>query len=221
MTDSAFIFDMDGTLVDNMAWHMETWFSILEDLRIGMDAEEFHRRLAGRTNEAIFRALLGDAIPSEEATRRGEEKETRYRERYRRHQQPIPGLTTLLEAARDQGVALAVATSADPPNIDFTLDGCGLRRFFGVVVGGREVANAKPAPDLFLEAARRLGVAPGRCLVFEDTRSGLAAARRAGMAAVAITTSLERATLHGLAGVRRVVDDYRDSKVPELLAILD
>ena len=220
MTDAAFIFDMDGTLVDNMAWHLETWFSICDELGIDMDEEQFHRRLAGRTNEVIFHALLGDAISPAEAIRRGEEKEARYRELYRRHQRPVAGLIPLLEDARGQGVALAVATSADPPNIDFTLDGCALRGFFPVVVGAREVEHPKPAPDLFLEAAKRLGVAPERCLVFEDTRSGVEAARRAGMTAVAITTSLDRPTLAGLAGVRRVLDDYHDCEVPDLLAIL-
>ncbi len=207
-------------MVDNMRWHMQTWFAILDELGIDMDAEQFHRRLAGRTNEAIFAEVLGDAMSPAEATRRGMAKEARYRALFGPHQRPIPGLTDLLEAAGEQGVALAVATSADPPNIEFTLDGCDLRRFFSVVVGGGEVAHAKPAPDLFLEAAERLGVAPGRCLVFEDTSSGLEAARRAGMATVAITTSLDRETLSELAGVRRVIDDYRDCSVTELLALL-
>jgi beta-phosphoglucomutase family hydrolase len=213
----AFIFDMDGTLVDNMRWHMQTWFQLGAELGLTLEEGDFHTRLAGRTNEAIFAALLGEAITPAEATRRGEEKEARYRELYAPHQAPIAGLVELLVAARGAGVHLAVATSADPPNIDFTLDGCDLRRRFEVVVGGREVARAKPEPDLFLEAARRLGVEPAACTVFEDTRSGLEAARRAGMRAVAISTSLDRPTLAALPGVGRVIEDYRGLTVESLV----
>jgi beta-phosphoglucomutase len=114
-------------------------------------------------------------------------------------------------------VKLAVATSAPPANIVFTLDDLDLRRHFDTVVGAADVARGKPHPDVFLKAAEKLGVDPRACIVFEDAPMGVEAARRAGMKAVVITTTLPADAFREFDNVVRIVEHYEDLNVGDLL----
>ena len=107
-----------------------------------------------------------------------------------RHLRPLIGLPEFLQQARAAGMRLGVATAADLVNAAFVLEGIGLRQVFDVIVTADDITRGKPDPEIFLLAAQRLGVPPGRCLVFEDAPMGIEAARRAGMLAVALTTSI-------------------------------
>jgi beta-phosphoglucomutase len=113
-----------------------------------------------------------------------------------------------------------VATSAPPPNIVFTLDELDLRRHFDTVVGAADVRQGKPHPDVFLKAAEKLGVDPADCIVFEDAPMGVEAARRAGMRAVVITTTLPAEAFSEFDNVIAIVSDYAGFDVDGLLATL-
>ena len=101
------------------------------------------------------------------------------------------GLQRLIESLRHDGIPMALATSAPKLNVEHTLAELDLADAFPIIVRGDEVARGKPAPDVFIEAARRLGVAPADCLVFEDAPMGIEAAQAAGMRVVALTTSFQ------------------------------
>jgi beta-phosphoglucomutase len=105
----------------------------------------------------------------------------------------MKGLQQLIEQLAADRIPMALATSAPQPNVVHTLAELGLDEAFPIIVRGDEVARGKPAPDVFLEAARRLGVAPKGCLVFEDAPMGIEAAQAAGMPVVALTTSFQQA----------------------------
>jgi beta-phosphoglucomutase family hydrolase len=190
-TYRAAIFDMDGTLVDNMAYHQQTWTQMLAEMGHAISAEEFMRRTAGWTNREILRELVNPDISDEDIGAFAHRKENAYRELYRPHLAALAGALPFLDALRARGVKLAVATSAPTDNIDFTLDGAGLREKFDAVVGAADISRGKPDPEIFLKAADRLGVPPEACLVFEDATAGIEAARRAGMRVVVITTTLD------------------------------
>lgn len=212
----AFIFDMDGTLVDNMAYHAQAWLTLLEELGSPLDGETFLRRTAGLRNPEIAQLLLGSAgVGSSRQIRLFQRKEALYRSLYAPHQRPLPGLLAFLAEAERRGIPMAVATSAPPENIPYTLDGLDIRGYFRVVVGGDDVARGKPHPDGFLRAAELLGVEPAACLVFEDSLNGLEAARRAGMSAVALTTTHTAEELAPHAA--RVVADFRPLHLTELI----
>jgi beta-phosphoglucomutase family hydrolase len=217
MTQSAFIFDMDGTIVDNMAFHTDSWLAFFERHGKTYDADAFFRETAGAQGREILRERLGHEISEDEIAVLAHEKDELYREMYGPHRSAIQGFEDFVAAARARGVKLAVATSAPPANIVFTLDELDLRRHFDAVVGAADVARGKPHPDVFLKAAETLGVDPAHCVVFEDAPMGVEAARRAGMKAVVITTTLPAAAFAEFDNVVRIVEHYEDVNVGDLL----
>lgn len=217
---TAFIFDMDGTLVDNMAFHGQIWVEYLADLGIDLDKERFHREAAGKTNPDILRYLVNPGLTDAEAHEMGERKEQIYRDQARGRLPAVSGLHAFLAQARALGVRLAVGTSAGQSNIDFILGELGLSETFEVVVGGAQVARGKPFPDLFLAVAERLGLPPAACLVFEDALAGLEAAHRAGMQSVALATTLPAEELAAQAGVIAVARDFTGLNAGELVGQL-
>jgi beta-phosphoglucomutase len=214
----AFIFDMDGTIVDNMAYHTKSWLEFFARRGKLYEADAFFRETAGAQGREILRARLGPDVSDEDIAALALEKDALYRDLYGPHRAAIDGLDQLVTGARQRGVKLAVATSAPPLNIVFTLDELELRARFDTVVGAVDVARGKPHPDVFLKAAERLGVDPAACIVFEDAPMGVEAARRAGMRAVVITTTLPAQAFADYENVIRVVNDYADLSVDDLCA---
>jgi beta-phosphoglucomutase family hydrolase len=204
----AFIFDMDGTIVDNMAYHTRSWIDFFEQRGMAIDADEFFRTTAGRQGKEIIRAHLGEHLPDDAVSALNLEKEAVYRELYGPHRKSVAGFDALIARARTAGVKLAVATAAPVANIEFTLDGLDLRRHFDAVVGAADVARGKPHPDGFLLAAERLGVPPSACIVFEDAPLGVEAARNAGMRCVVLTTTLPAAAFAAFDNVIAIVSDF-------------
>lgn len=194
----AVIFDIDGTLVDNMALHAEA-FSVFAG-RHGLPplGPGDRARLDGRRNSEIFPILFHRDVPREEWQAYEAEKEGLYREISRGRLVPMAGLLRLLARLTADAVPMALATSAPEPNVVHTLDEIGLADRFPVIVRGDQVARGKPAPDVFIEAGRRLAVPADRCLVFEDAPMGIVAAHAAGMPVVALTTSFDAAHFAGL-----------------------
>lgn len=212
----AFIFDMDGTIVDNMAYHTRSWVEFFQRRGRSIDPDEFFRKTAGRQGREIMRLYMGEHLTDEEVKLLNEEKEAVYRELYAPHRATITGFDDLLVKAKACDVALAVATSAPNANIDFTLDGLNLRRHFDVVVGAVDVARGKPEPDAFLLAAERCGAQPGNCIVFEDAPIGVEAARRAGMRCVVLTTTLPAEAFAEYENVIHIVSDFSQLTIDEL-----
>ncbi|WP_375767849.1 HAD family phosphatase [Archangium gephyra] len=218
MALAAAIFDLDGTLVDNLPFHVQAWVAMSRALGVETPAERFERDFNGWRNEEIFPALLGRPVPAEELARLSEQKESHYRALYAPHLTPLRGARELLVRLRDAGVRLAVASAGPRPNRAFVLDGLQLRPFFSQVIGAEDVTRGKPAPDLFLAAARALGVDPAACVVFEDAVHGIHAARAAGMFAVGVAT-LTPADILRDAGAHWVTSDFASlpADVEELL----
>ncbi|MAT99145.1 MAG: beta-phosphoglucomutase [Anaerolineaceae bacterium] len=213
----ALIFDMDGTIVDNMGVHTAVWLDVLAEFGVEITAAEFQATMAGMTSLETLRKLVNPEMTDTQAAEIARRKEEQYREQYRAAMQPVRGLLSLLQEARRAGMSLAVATAAGNDNIDFVMNGLALWDSFDAVVGADDVERGKPHPDLFLLAAERIGVPPEHCLVFEDALTGLEAARRAGMAAVAVTTSHNIDEVAHLPQVRQVIPDFTHVTVADFL----
>lgn len=204
----AFILDMDGTLVDNMGFHLRAWTAFLADLGVEISPQAFLRRTGGMQNPQILRMMLGEDLSEAEIAAHAAQKEAVYRDLYRPHLEPVGGAIDFIEQARERGVPIALATSANQPNVDFVLGGLGIEDLFDAVVSAEDVERGKPHPEMFRTAAERLEVEPGRCLAFEDSAAGIEAAHRAGMAAIALATTHRENELRDLAGVVEVVEDF-------------
>ncbi|MGE3273983.1 MAG: HAD family hydrolase [Vicinamibacterales bacterium] len=194
----AVIFDLDGTLVDNMALHAEAFAVFATRHGLPPLTHEDRARLDGRRNSEIFPILFGRELPREEWQAYEAEKESLYREVSRGRLAPMPGLRDLLDRLAAAGIRMAVATSAPEPNVLHTLAEIGLPGAFPIVVRGDQVGRGKPAPDVFIAAADALACPAAACLVFEDAPMGITAARAAGMPVVAVTTSFTASHLMGL-----------------------
>lgn len=183
----AFIFDMDGTIVDNMHIHTEAWGQMLAENGVEMNAHDFLVKTAGKTNREIMPTVFGE-ISDERITELGNRKETLYQEMFLPHRKPIDGLIEFLTEAKNLGIKMAVATAAPNTNVEYILDGLDLRKFFDAVTTAEDVTNGKPDPEFFLKSAEKVNVAPENCIVFEDAIGGFEAAHRAGMKSIGIAT---------------------------------
>jgi beta-phosphoglucomutase family hydrolase len=214
----AFIFDMDGTIVDNMSFHVKSWLEFFQRRGQQIDADDFFRNTAGRQGHEIMSTYMGAHLSKEESAALDFEKEELYRELYAPHLAPTAGFVDFIARAKAAGIKLAVATAAPTENIDFTLDGLDLRKEFNAIAGAADVARGKPNPDVFLLAAERAGTLPANSIVFEDAPLGVEAARRAGMRAVVLTTTLPAEAFMEFDNVIAVVRDFSELDVDELFA---
>ena len=189
------VFDLDGTLTDNMVWHAEAFGLFLRRHGLPEMTMAMRQRLDGKRNSEIFPILFERELTIDELRAFAEEKESAYRELSRARLQPLPGALALLERLAARGIGVAVATSAPEKNVAHTLSAIGLADRIGVITRSDAVPRGKPFPDVFLGAARELGVAPESCLAFEDAPVGVAAARSAGMRCAAITSTFSAETL--------------------------
>ena len=185
----ALLFDLDGTLIDSMPHHHDAWVLWHDKRGLTLDGDTFFTTTAGRSNAEI----LADMLPGSSAAdidTMADEKETLYREIAARSLGLIAGAHAFVMQARDAGLRLAVCTASTPQNMRLAFDRFGIDAWVETVTSPADGLRGKPHPDIFLEAARRLGVPPAACLVFEDAPLGIEAARRAGMRAFALTTTL-------------------------------
>ena len=182
----AVLWDMDGTLVDSRDRHWRSWQEVLAAEGVAVSEAQFLATF-GQRNDTILRGWLGAEAEPERVRRIGEAKEAAYRRLVvERGLAPLPGAADWLRRLDEAGWRQAVASSAPRLNVEFVLRVLGLERRFRALVAAEDVKAGKPAPDVFLAAAARLGVQPGRCVVVEDAEAGIEAARRAGMSSVGV-----------------------------------
>lgn len=213
------IFDMDGVLVNNMSVHFEAFAAMAE--RYNLTAEEGvdFTHLNGRGNDDIIGALFPPHIIAEKGVEAlAAEKEALYREIYAPKIAPVAGLRELLAEIRNAGLRCAVGSSGPRVNVDFVLDRCAIEPYFDVRISGDMVTRCKPDPEIFLTAASRLGIATEDCLVFEDAKAGIAAAKAAGMKVIALTTTHTREQLSP-AEPDLIVSDFTEVSLEQIHAL--
>jgi beta-phosphoglucomutase-like phosphatase (HAD superfamily) len=215
----ALIFDMDGTMVDSMPWHAKAWIEFARRRGLQLDVDDLMRRTTGRNAFECACELMGGEVTEAESAEITHEKESIYRELFGLVFAEVDGFGGFSRAAAARGLKIAVGTAGDRYNIAFVMDRIRMEPPPMAIVGGDEGFSGKPTPEIFLEAARRIDVAPARCVVFEDAPFGIEAARRAGMRAVAICTTHSAKELDGphVIAAARNYDELIDSHFLETL----
>lgn len=183
------IFDMDGVLFDTERIYQQTWHELAQEHRVELGAG-FLKTISG-TNGERMRRVVEEYYQVPDGTAVVEECMKRMQKKLSQHVPVKDGVREILEFFRERGVRMAVASSSFPRQIEANLRGAGLREYFDAVVSGTEVKLGKPAPDIFLRAAERIGCRPGDCFVFEDSENGVRAGHAAGCITVMIPDLIE------------------------------
>jgi beta-phosphoglucomutase-like phosphatase (HAD superfamily) len=190
----AFIFDLDGTIVLSHPTHFEAYEKLFDDFGIKWDFDEFNDVFVGTGSPNIIRSVLGRNNIKDFDVKALVNKKIDY-----------------FGQINVRGGKKAIASGSSKKSIIEMLKNIGISDEFDEIVSGEEVAAPKPAPYIFIEAAKRLGVAPADCIVFEDTDFGVEAAKSAGMKCIAFTTTSDAKKLQA-AGADKILKDYSEVK---------
>jgi beta-phosphoglucomutase family hydrolase len=189
------VFDWDGVIIDSSRQHEKSWELLAAEENRPLPPDHFKRSF-GMKNEKIIPELLRWTSDPQEIRRLSLRKEALYREIVRAEGiAPLAGVVGWLNRLRDASVPCAIASSTHRENITCTLGVLGLEKFFAAIVSAEDVTHGKPDPEVFLMAARKIGVPAKRCVVFEDAHVGIEAARAAGMKVIGVATTHPAETL--------------------------
>ena len=209
MNSFAFIFDLNGTMIDDMEYHAKAWFDILNtDLKAALTLDQVRSEMYGKNVELLDRVFGKNYFSPEREEEISLEKEKRYQQAFRPHLSLIKGLDQFLQQSEKEGIPMAVGTAAIPINVDFVLDGLNIRHFFKAVVSADDVIKSKPDPETFIKCAELLKVSPENCIVFEDAPKGVEAAQNAGMSSVVITTMHPKEEFKNYKNIISFIADY-------------
>ncbi|MGE0590041.1 MAG: HAD family hydrolase [Cyclobacteriaceae bacterium] len=205
------IFDLDGTMVDNMMVHHQAWQRLLKDLGLDLTLPQVKEQVHG-VNDEIFLRLFGDRFTSEDRQALGARKEAEYREIFKPHLSLIDGLSVFLEELKRHGISMGIGSAAPKENVDFVLDNLNIRHYFKAVLHAGDVQRGKPDPEIYRKVAEGLGISTAECVIFEDSPTGAEAAWRAGSKAVIVTTTHYEEEFTRFPNIMKFMKDYHDAK---------
>lgn len=212
----ALLFDLNGTMIDDMQYHIRAWHRIINELGFDISLERTKEECYGKNDELLERIFPG-RFSAEEIKRMSFEKEAAYQNEYKPHLALLPGLADFLQMSKAGNIPMAIGSAAIMYNIDFVLDGLAIRSYFDAIISADHVVKSKPDPETYLACAALLGVNPQDCIVFEDSTKGVLSALNANMKAVAITSLHHPEEFTEFPNVLMCIEDYTDPKVIELL----
>ena len=212
----AFLFDLNGTMIDDMHYHIKAWHRILNELGANISLEKMKEECYGKNDELLERMFPGRFTEAEKQ-QMSLEKEKQYQLQYKPHLALLPGLHQFLKEAKTLEAKMAIGSAAIMFNIDFVLDNLDLRSCFNAIVSADEVKISKPDPETYISCTYLFGVAAADCIVFEDSPKGVESALRAGMKAVVITTLHEPHEFKQFSNVLMCIQDYTQIKVADVV----
>lgn len=213
---SAFLFDLNGTIIEDMAYHIEAWHRILNSLGVTISLEETKRECYGKNNELLER-IFPAKYSEEEKSKMSLDKEKAYQNAFAPKLKFINGFEPFLRQAYGQGIRTAIGSAAITYNIDFVLDGLNIRHLIDAIVSADDVEHSKPHPQTFLQCAAALGANATDCLVFEDAPKGVEAAQNAGMDCLVITTMHKPEEFSAYQNIIGFIEDYTSPLLTRIL----
>jgi len=212
----ALLFDLNGTMVNDMHYHIKAWHRITHELCGQLSMEAVKAECYGKNAEVLERIFPG-RFSLEEKNKLSIEKEIQYRHEFKPYLKLIDGLGLFLEKAKEQGWKMAIGSAAIMANVDFVLDGLQIRHYFDAIISADEVKNSKPDPETFLRGAAALGADPAHCIVWEDAPKGVESALNAGMKSVVLTTMHEAHEFSQYPNILLFTADYTHPRLDQIL----
>lgn len=206
MSYKAFLFDLNGTMINDMPYHVNAWHRILNELGANISKERMKQECYGKNHELLERIFPG-RFTDEEKNRMSLEKEKQYQQAFKPQLQLLKGLDNFLQRSHKAGIKMAIGSAAIMYNIDFVLDGLDIRHYFNALISADHVTDSKPDPETWLKCADKLMVTPKECLVFEDVPKGVEAAQHAGMDTVVVTTTHSKEDFAGY-NVKAFIENF-------------
>jgi beta-phosphoglucomutase family hydrolase len=217
MQKKAFIFDLNGTMIDDMKYHTTAWHEMLtKELSADLTWEQVKMQMYGKNEEVLIRVFGEGRFSDEEIKELSFRKENRYRLSFKPYMQLIKGLQHFLDKAQLYGIKMGIGSAAIIHNVDFILDGLNIRHYFSSIVCADNVIISKPDPESFLKAANELGVTPDNCIVFEDAPKGVEAALNAGMQSIVLLTTHNREEFNAYPNILFFINDYTEPALEQL-----
>lgn len=184
------IFDLNGTIINDMPIHREVWFEILNNkLKAGLTQEEVNANMYGKNEELLERIFGKGKFTQEELISISLQKEAIYQEVYKDKIKAIDGFMELIEKATSENLSLAITSAANSNNISYIVDNLSIRHYFKVIISADDVLMSKPHPEPFIKTLSLLGLDGEECIVFEDSPFGVKSAKDAGIKSIALLTT--------------------------------
>jgi len=212
----AVIFDMDGVIVDSNPTHTIALRKFCDMQGHHLTDDELKTRVYGRPNKDWIPDIFGNRLTPEQYRKLASAKEALFRELFAPIIKPLDGLINFLQKLEDNNIPKAIATSAPPENVEFTLEKTGVEKYFDIMFDESDIEKGKPDPEIYLKAAAALRLPPERCVVFEDSLAGVAAGKRAGCKVIGVTTTH---TKEEFVGTDLVIDNFEDLKLSHLVQL--
>jgi beta-phosphoglucomutase len=213
----AFLFDLNGAMIDDMPYHIKAWHEIFNRYGANFSMEESMRECYGKNDEILERIFPGK-FSQEEKDHISITKETEYQKAYLPHLKLIDGLPSLLEEAKKLGIKMAIGSAAIMFNVNFVLDNLNIRHYFDALISADDVVISKPDGETYLTCAKMLGAQPHECIVFEDVPKGIESAVNAGMKAVVITSLHKEHEFTSFQNILSFIDNYNQIKLYDILS---
>lgn len=213
---NTFIFDLNGTMIDDMHYHIKAWHRILNELGAGISMVQMKEECYGKNHELLERMFPG-RFTEEEKNEMSYGKERQYQQAFKPNLKLIDGLLHFLQQSHKAGIKIAIGSAAIMYNIDFVLDGLNIRQYIDAIISADDVKTSKPDPETFLKCAEALNASPGKCVVFEDSPKGVEAALRAGMDCVVITTMHTAEEFSAYKNVISIINNYNHFLIKEAI----
>ena len=204
----AIIFDLDGTLVDSLPYHHESWRIFFKNNNIEEnDFSEIIKEYKGGGTLELMTSVFGDIYTRDELKKMSDDKEVIFRDIYKSKIYPIEGLNTFLDNLKENNILLSIGSNAIRKNVLMTIEELGITNYFSSIICGDEVSRGKPDPEMYLKTLSNLKVSNNECIIFEDSIEGVEAARNADIKVIGVTSSQSSEKLKSV-GAFKTINDY-------------
>ena len=213
----AIIFDVDGTLVDSLPYHHESWRIFFKNNNLEEnDFNEILKEYKGGGTLELMTSVFGDMYTKDELKTMTDDKEIIFRDIYKSKIYPIDGLKKFLDNLKENNILLSIGSNAIRKNVLMTIEELSITNYFSYIICGDEVSKGKPDPEMYIKTLSNLNIRKDECVIFEDSIEGVTAAKNADIKVIGVTSSQSSEILKSV-GAFKTIENYTTINVDNLL----